>query len=220
MCTSRVFCVLAVACVAVLVAVFAVPKTFLAPPELLAKDLTGQMWLVTGGNVGIGYETAEQLARQGATVVIGCRNATRAAAAVERAGADGARLHAMTLDLADFDSVRKFATSFSVRYPVLHGLVANAGVMVPPLTRTAQGHESQWGVNHLAHVLLVDLLRPQLEAAASPTARVVVVSSRASEIGAIDLNDPDFRLKPYVSFVAYAASKLANVRGGLGVAVC
>jgi len=154
---------------------------------------------------------AVQLAKQGATVVVGCRNESRASDAVQRAALEGVQLQPMNLDLGDFDSIRRFAAAFAAQYLSLDGLVANAGVMVPPLARTAQGHESQWGTNHLGHVLLVDLLLPQLESTGTPS-RVVVVSSRAGElVGAIDFEDPDYNHHTYNAIVAYAASKYANV---------
>lgn len=168
------------------------------------QDLTGQLWIVTGANVGIGYETALQLARQNASVVIACRNASRAAGAVAsmRAAAGSASdVTAMDLDLSSLMSVRAFAYDALQRFPQIKGLVANAGVMMPPpSSRTAEGFELQFGVNHLGHFLLIELLRARL--VESSPSRIVLLSSRASEQGRLDMSDLNWRSRRINSFQA------------------
>lgn len=186
---------------------------------LLAKPLAGQVWVVTGANVGIGFETALQLARQNATVVLGCRNASRArdaAAAIRAAVPHGANVVPLALDLGALSSVDAFAYEVLSRFARLDGLVNNAGVMLPsPATRTADGFELQMGVNHLAHFYLTQLLTPRL--VASAPSRVVIVSSRASEHGdlrALQADPDDWAGGLPGSWLAnaraYCDSKLAN----------
>ena len=134
-------------------------KPLICPPELLTKDLTGRRYVVTGANGGIGLVAATQLAKQGAEVVMACRRsaAGEAAAAEIRAEHPGAKLEVLTLDLGDLQSVRSFANQFLGKHDTLHGLLNNAGVMNTPKGATAQGFETQFGVNHLGHFLLTEL---------------------------------------------------------------
>ena len=185
-------------------------------PELLALDLRGRNYIVTGANSGIGWETARQLARQGATVAMACRRVPegeRAAAAI-RAELPQAQLEVLPLDLADLASVRAFATQFMQDHAHLHGLVNNAGVMNPPLGRTRDGFETQFGTNHLGHFLLTELLTGLLKASAP--ARVVMLSSlfhveAMGRPGAIHFDDPNYHRRRYDGWEAYAQSKLANL---------
>jgi retinol dehydrogenase-12 len=173
--------------------------------------LAGKTYLVTGANTGIGLETAQELTRMNATVVLACRDSARCAAAVAhiKGVQPAARVEAMLLDLADLRSVRTFAAEFTARHPVLHGLVNNAGVMMCPQSATAQGFEMQLGTNHLGHFLLTRLLLDTLVAGAP--SRIVNVASRAHEQGAIDMEDLHFARRGYSSYTAYGQSKLANV---------
>lgn len=131
-------------------------------------DQSGRTAVVTGANSGIGYVTARELARRGASVVLACRSAARGRAAVVRLHAEvpGAEVEFIPLDLADLASVREFATSYGQRRTSLDLLVNNAGVMALPYGRTADGFETQFGVNHLGHFALTGLLLPRLRAAA------------------------------------------------------
>jgi NAD(P)-dependent dehydrogenase (short-subunit alcohol dehydrogenase family) len=185
---------------------------------LLQRDLTGKVVLVTGGNTGIGYEAALQLARQRATVIIACRDAARAGAAVEKIKSlvPTAMIAHLSLDLADLGSVRSFAVEFRRLYDRLDVLMCNAGVMVPPHLKTKEGFELQMGTNHLGHFLLTALLRPLLEATAtaSEPARVVLVSSVGHRFGYLRLGRLGENTFPggiYERTVAYGASKLANL---------
>lgn len=179
--------------------------------EIAAEvDLKGQVAVVTGASAGLGVETARALAAAGAEVVLAARSRerTEAAMAAIRAVQPDARLAFQPLDLADLDSVRRAAEALAERYPVLHRVVANAGVMACPLQRTREGCELQFGVNHLGHFLLVNRLAPQLVAGAP--ARVVVLSSAGHRASPVDFDDPHFQRRPYDKWVAYGQAKTAN----------
>lgn len=167
-------------------------------------DQTGRTFLVTGANAGLGFETARVLAGRGARVLLGCRDKARAEAAMARIGGNVAFL---PLDLADLASLRDAAGRVA-QEARLDGLIANAGVMFPPLTRTAQGHELQFGVNHLGHFALVGLLLGKL--AATPGSRVVITASLAHMRGALQWDDLD-ACKSYNRGQRYCDSKLANL---------
>lgn len=202
-----------------------------------AKDipsLANELYVVTGGNVGLGYWTARHLAKAGAAVVLACRSMERCeAAAAEINEAVGARpgrpygAHCMELDLASFASVRNFVGELGSRLdaerpgnPLSHmslkGLVLNAGVMMPPFGKTTDGLETQMGVNHFSHFLLTKKLLPRLQAAATDAApsTVTSVSSNghfATYAGGVlpleQMHDPAL----YMRHLAYGQSKLANV---------
>ncbi|MGW3143666.1 MULTISPECIES: oxidoreductase [Streptomyces] len=171
-------------------------------------DLTGRTAVVTGANSGLGYVTARELARKGARVVLACRSEARGRAAVDRVlnEVPGAAAGFGRLDLGDLASVRDFADGLS--YDRLDLLVNNAGVMAPPYGTTADGFETQFGVNHLGHFALTGLLMPALLAA--PGARVVTVSSTMHALANIDLRDPNSERR-YRRWIAYARSKSANL---------
>src|SRR4051794_20205241 len=139
-------------------------------------DLSGKVAVVTGGNSGIGKETAVALADMGAHVIIAARNPAKATAAVKEVQdrALGAIVEHLPLDLASFASVRAFAGAFGERADQLDVLVNNAGAVLRSRSTTEDGHETQLQVNHLSHFLLTNLLREQLERGAG---RVVNVSS-------------------------------------------
>lgn len=172
---------------------------------------TGRTAIVTGANTGIGYETALALARKGAHVILACRDLKKAEAAVERITAErpAGSARARELDLSDLESVRRFAEKFAAEHERLDLLINNAGVMVPPYSKTAQGFELQFGTNHLGHFALVAHLLPLLRR--TPGARVVVVSSGVHHRGRIDFDDLDFAQRGYSAWRAYAQSKLANL---------
>jgi NAD(P)-dependent dehydrogenase (short-subunit alcohol dehydrogenase family) len=173
-------------------------------------DLSGRTFVVTGGNSGLGYETARALARKRARVVIACRDAGRARAAVIslRAESSDADASFLELDLASLASVRKFADALRERHRSLHVLVNNAGVMALPQRRTADGFEAQFGTNHLGHFALTGLLLELL--LAEPGGRIVTLSSTAHRIGRMRFDDLQFE-RGYSPWPAYAQSKLANL---------
>ncbi len=172
-------------------------------------DLTGRRAVVTGANRGLGLYTALELARRGAEVVLACRDPERGGAARERVAAvapDAASVSLDRLDLADLSSVRSFA-SRRAKEP-LDLLVNNAGVMAVPRSVTADGFETQFGVNHLGHFALTGLLLPAL--LEGRDARVVTVSSFASWMGRIDFADLQWERR-YSRWGAYGRAKLANL---------
>lgn len=175
-------------------------------------DQTGRVAVVTGANTGIGFETARALCRKGATVVLACRNQTKAQAALARIHADSPRGTSvfMPLDLASLQSVREFAERFDDAYGRLDILVANAGVMMPPRREeTAEGFELQMGTNHLGHFALVGQLLDKL--LATEGSRVVVVSSIGHRWGSTNLDDLAWTRRRYDRMRSYGQSKLANL---------
>jgi NAD(P)-dependent dehydrogenase (short-subunit alcohol dehydrogenase family) len=173
-------------------------------------DLSGKTAIVTGANSGLGFETASELARNGAQVVLACRDLAKAAvtAGVIRANHPHAAVESMRLDLADLESVRGFAEKFLAGHRNLHLLCNNAGVMALPLRRTADGFEMQFGTNHLGHFALTGLLLERLTQ--TPGARIVTTSSTAHKIGRMDFDDLQSE-RSYSRWRAYGQSKLANL---------
>lgn len=172
---------------------------------------TGKTALVTGANSGIGYQAALELARHGAHVLLGCRNAAKGQAALQRlqCEARGASAEVVELDMASLASIRGFAASYAARGAALDLLINNAGVMALPTRElTPDGFERQFGTNHLGHFALTGLLMPQLLAALAP--RVVTVASLAHRNGKIEFDNLQSE-RSYVPWDAYGASKLANI---------
>jgi NAD(P)-dependent dehydrogenase (short-subunit alcohol dehydrogenase family) len=161
--------------------------------------MTGRSVIVTGANSGIGRAAARALADAGARVILAVRDTGKGdtAAATMRGGPEVRRL-----DLASLASVREFAAGWEGDIDLL---INNAGVMAPPLTRTAEGFELQFGTNHLGHFALTNLLLEHV------TGRVVTVSSTGHRFGSIDFDDPNWERKPYKAWRAYGQSKLANL---------
>jgi NAD(P)-dependent dehydrogenase (short-subunit alcohol dehydrogenase family) len=177
-------------------------------------DLTGQNAIVTGANTGIGFETARVLALRGAHVIMACRDADKAEAALKRIVASGAaseeRLEIGDLDLSSLDSVRGFAAGFEGSGRPLHLLINNAGIMIPMRRETQDGFEAHFGINHLGHFLLTNLLLGPLRAAGG--ARVVCVSSSAMQFSALtdEFDDLDWKARKWSGMRSYGDSKLMN----------
>jgi NAD(P)-dependent dehydrogenase (short-subunit alcohol dehydrogenase family) len=162
--------------------------------------MAGRTAIVTGSNSGIGRAAAAALAAAGANVVL----AVRATDKGEQAAATmSGRTEVRRLDLASLESVREFAAGWDGGEIDL--LINNAGVMVPPLSRTAEGFELQFGTNHLGHFALTNLLLEQV------SGRVVTVSSTAHRMGRIDFDDLNWERRSYRAWQAYGQSKLANM---------
>ncbi|MEA2213627.1 MAG: hypothetical protein QOF83_3575 [Solirubrobacteraceae bacterium] len=162
-------------------------------------DQTGRTAIITGANSGIGRGAARALAAKGARVVLAVRDTSKGeAAATELAG----QVDVRRLDLADLGSVREFAAGWQGPIDLL---INNAGVMIPPLSRTADGFELQFGTNHLGHFALTNLLLGHV------SGRVVTVSSTAHRMGQIDFDDLQWERKSYKAWPAYGQSKLANL---------
>ncbi|MFE5294782.1 oxidoreductase [Isoptericola sp. NPDC056618] len=160
---------------------------------------TGRTIVVTGATSGIGRVTAEVLALRGARVVLAVRDVDKGRTAARTMAGD---VVVRALDLAELASVRAFAEDLAEPVDVL---VNNAGVMVPPLSRTADGFELQLGTNHLGHFALTNLLLPRVRE------RVVTVSSSGHRFGAIDFADLNWERRRYRPMAAYGQSKLANL---------
>jgi NAD(P)-dependent dehydrogenase (short-subunit alcohol dehydrogenase family) len=174
-------------------------------------DLIGRRILVTGVTSGIGEQTALELARHGAEVVLAARSGSRLdrTEAEILAAVPTAVLHRTIVDLADLSSVRRAAAQVSQLGP-LDVLVNNAGVMATPFSQTVDGFELQLATNHLGPFLLTGLLLPQL--VASGRGRVVTVSSQAHRYTrTAPLDDPRVHRGRYSRWGSYARSKLAGL---------
>lgn len=178
---------------------------------MASKQLNNHTILITGGNDGIGYATAKNLAQKGATIILACRNQEKGQAASKAIQSETGndRIDVIPLDLSDFAKIREAAETFREKYDQLDVLINNAAAFTDKFQQTAQGFEMQFGVNHLGHFLFTHLLLEPLQAAPAP--RVVNVASNAHYQG--DINFDTFKNKngQYRSLQAYAQSKLANV---------
>jgi NAD(P)-dependent dehydrogenase (short-subunit alcohol dehydrogenase family) len=162
-------------------------------------DMGGKTVIITGANSGIGRGAARALAAKHARVVLAVRDTDKGqTAAATMPGNPEVR----QLDLASLASVREFAAGWQGDIDLL---INNAGVMIPPLSRTAEGFELQFGTNHLGHFALTNLLLEHI------TDRVVTVSSTGHRFGKIDFDDLNWERKPYRAWRAYGQSKLANL---------
>lgn len=166
-------------------------------------SLEGRTALVTGGNSGLGLETALTFARAGARVVVLDRVLDTARAELAPFDAEFAEL-----DLTDPSSIDVAAARVVDSGHPLHLLVNAAGVMAPPLSRDSRGNERQWSTNHLGHFQLTARLWPALAAAGG--ARVVVYSSLGHQYSPVVFEDPNFDLRDYDPVSAYGQSKTAN----------
>jgi NAD(P)-dependent dehydrogenase (short-subunit alcohol dehydrogenase family) len=180
----------------------------------MERTMEGRRVLITGGNSGIGKVAAIELAKRGAEVVLACRDSEKTAAAMREISAYGSVAN-LPVDLASLSSVKALAERFLGLHDRLDVLVNNAATFPARATLTEDGFEAQFGVNHLAHFLLTNLLLERLQQSAP--ARIVTVTSKLHRRGAIDFDS--FRgQKPYSGQRAYAQSKLANVLFGLELA--
>lgn len=173
-------------------------------------QLSGKIAIVTGANTGIGKETAKDLAQRGARVYLACRDVQKGelVASEIQASTGNSQVLVRKLDLADTKSIRAFAEGFLAEEKHLHILINNAGVMMCPYSKTADGFEMHIGVNHLGHFLLTYLLLEKLKE--SGPSRVVNVSSLAHHLGRIHFHNLHGE-KFYSAGLAYCHSKLANI---------
>ncbi|GAB7334406.1 hypothetical protein MBLNU13_g06412t1 [Cladosporium sp. NU13] len=182
--------------------------------EGMIDGLKGQAIVITGISSGIGVETARALAATGADLFLTARNVGKARSALADFY-DPQRMDIVEMDQANFTSVRQAASAILAKTRKVHLLVNNAGIMaIPDLRFTSDGHELQFGTNHLAHFLLFKLLQPALLAAASevPPSRVVVLSSSGHNIHGLNGGGHyNFQQNDYDPFSAYGQSKTANI---------
>ena len=173
-----------------------------------------KVFLVTGANSGLGYETSKFLLAKGATIIMCCRDLSRG----ERAKQEllkfnfPGNIELFELDLSDLRKVRSSAQLIKNKFNSLDVLINNAGIMAPPKTLTKQDFEIQFGVNHLAHMLLTLELLPMLNE--KKNSRVVTVTSGVQYFGKIQWDDLQGNRK-YDRWASYSQSKLANVMFGL-----
>ena len=177
--------------------------------EILPQN--GKTVLITGANSGIGYQAAVELARHGARVMLGCRDAGKGQAALERLRREvpGAHAEVVLLDMASLASILGVAANLVSSGQPLDLLINNAGVMaLPGRQLTEDGFERQFGTNHLGHFALTGLLMPALLSAPAP--RVVTVASLAHRGGKLEWDNLQSE-RNYVPWTAYNNSKLANL---------
>ena len=173
-------------------------------------DQTGKTIIVTGANTGIGYETALALYEAGAHVVLACRDLKKAEDAAAKMPAQGGRglLEAGALDLSDLSAVKQFAAAFLQGHKQLNVLINNAGVAMPPASKTTEGYELQFGTNFLGHFALTGWLYPLLKT--TPDSRIVTVSSNGYQAAVIDFDNLRSEAG-YDPMREYRQSKLANL---------
>ncbi|KAF8860430.1 short chain dehydrogenase [Acephala macrosclerotiorum] len=193
---------------------FGTPNMTFHPDSL--PDLAGKVFIVTGGNAGIGYYTVARLAEHGAHVYMGARNATKAASAVTdiKKLYPNANITVLKMDHCSLASVVAAANTFLSNETSLHGLVNNAGIMATPFEITTDGHEAQWQTNYLAHWVFTSHLLPLMLATSKTlppgSVRIVNITSGGhlfAPSGGINFADTSLPTKPGNR---YGQSKLAN----------
>ncbi|MBN2299594.1 MAG: SDR family NAD(P)-dependent oxidoreductase [Acholeplasmataceae bacterium] len=175
------------------------------------ESLKGKVMIVTGGNSGLGYESAKVFVKNHATVILACRSLERAEEAKKKILSDYPKGHVsvMQLDLESLDSVKSFTKTFYDKYKKLDVLLNNAGIMTVPYGLTHDGFERQNGVNHLGHFALTAQLFKLLKS--TPNSRIVNVSSIAHKMGKMDFDNYLFQNGSYGKFKSYGRSKLSNL---------
>jgi NAD(P)-dependent dehydrogenase (short-subunit alcohol dehydrogenase family) len=186
--------------------------------EGLVGKLEDKVVLITGGNQGLGLETARALHATVAVVYLGVRDLKKGQKAIDdivsssKFGAES--LHLIEMSLDSLDSVRSAAKAFLAQSPKLNILILNAGVMATPQGRTKDGFETQFGICHLGHFLLFQLLKSRLLESSTPSfnSRVVSLSSMGHRSGEVRFHDLNFDEKDsYDPWVAYGQAKTANI---------
>ena len=173
-----------------------------AAEVLAGRDLGGKTAIVTGGYSGLGLETVKALAAAGVSVTVPARRPDAATAALVEVPGVTVR----EMDLGDLDSVAAFTAAVRNAGTPIDIMINAAGVMASPLSRTPQGWESQFGINHLGHFALIAGVAGQLR----PGARVVAYSSTAHYLSPVLFDDINFEHTPYDPWVAYGQSKTAD----------
>ena len=184
---------------------------------LEGRDLSGKTVFVTGGNSGLGLETARAMTAKHAHVVLAGRDQAKLdeAVATIRAEQPYAQLETIICDLGSLDSVRACGKEAKERFDKIDLLINNAGVMACPEGKTADGFETQFGTNHLGHFLLTKHLMPLVEKGEDK--RIVNLSSRGHHMAPVDLDDPNFEHRAYDPWASYGQSKTANILFTVGL---
>ncbi|MCB0743646.1 MAG: SDR family NAD(P)-dependent oxidoreductase [Ignavibacteriae bacterium] len=174
-------------------------------------DQRGKVVIVTGSSSGIGFEAAKALTNKNAKVIIAVRNLEKGENAKSKILSENknADIVLMKLDLADLSSVKSFAEEFKSKFNKLDLLINNAGVMIPPYSKTKDGFELQMGTNHFGHFALTLQLLDTIQA--TPNSRIVNVASAAHKYGNINFDDLTWEKRKYKSWKAYGDSKIANL---------
>ncbi|MBI9073368.1 MAG: SDR family NAD(P)-dependent oxidoreductase [Melioribacteraceae bacterium] len=174
-------------------------------------DQKGKVIIVTGSSSGIGYEAARVLANKNAKVIIAVRNKEKGEIAKEkiRLQNNNTDLEVMIIDLSDLSSVKEFAKEYKSKFDKLDLLINNAGVMIPPYSKTKDGFELQFGTNHLGHFALTLQLLDVIKK--TPNSRIVNVSSGAHKYGNLNFEDLAWEKRKYKAWKAYGDSKIANL---------
>jgi retinol dehydrogenase-12 len=175
-------------------------------------NMQDKVALITGATSGIGRATAKAIAASGATLYVVCRNREKGEALLNDLAAEtgNGQLHLLVGDLARQADIHQVADEFLATGKPLHLLVNNAGIVNVKRQETVDGIEETFAVNHLAYFLLTERLRERL--VASAPARIVSVASMAHAfIKGLDLDDPEFKFRPYKTMAVYAHSKLCNI---------
>lgn len=163
--------------------------------DTISSNLNGKTILITGGNTGLGYHTAKDLAKRNATIVLACRNIPAAEEAIAKITKETGNptMDCMPLDLADLSSVQTFSKAFIEKYPNVYAVICNAGVFIPmeEKRKTRDNYEIHFGINHLGHFALIKNLHPHLQKS-DETSRFIIVSSGLMKNGKIDMEKRDF----------------------------
>ncbi len=188
-----------------------------ADDVLEGMNLSGKTVFITGGNSGLGKESARAMAAKEAHVIIAGRDADRLGAAANEitVSQPGAMIDTIVCDLASLESVRACTAKARDRFMKIDVLINNAGVMACPMSHTADGFETQFGTNHLGHFVLAKGLMPLIEKGENP--RIVNLSSRAHFMADVDLDDPNFAHRDYNEWISYGQSKTANALFTVGL---
>ncbi|MFQ6124618.1 MAG: SDR family oxidoreductase [Candidatus Heimdallarchaeota archaeon] len=183
--------------------------------KTLSKDISGNVYIVTGANSGVGLETTRQLVKQGGHVIMACRRPDAAEEVAKSFTGLKGSYEVMRLDLADLQSVKDFITEFLKKYEKLDGLMCNAGLVTDSkLSRTKDGLETTIGVSYFGHFLLTELLPDVLKKSAP--SRMAIVSSvvhagNEQNRPKVHLEDLNYHTREFNNFAAYAEAKVANI---------
>ena len=184
--------------------------------EQLTGALSDKVILLTGASSGLGIDTARALYHTGARLYLPVRDMAKGEkvkADIEADGQEGrGSIELLHMDMESLDSVRQCAAAFLSKSKQLHVLICNAGVMATPAGKTKDGLDIQWGVNHVAHFLLFQLLKAALLASSTAAfnSRVVVVSSGGHKMSTVQFDDLNMDKQPFNTWAAYGHSKTAN----------